>query len=117
MKRTLLIVILVFITSLLLAQNPGQHWKKYQAPEEAGWSSEKLEIAKKYYDELNFVLDNYYREDVIFPIIDSTANHIQGAYNIDPFLGGAGIKLELEVAKLKALISERIQFYRENLRD
>jgi spore coat protein H len=75
------------------------------------------DIQKKYYDELNFILDNYYKEDVIFPIIDSTAVHIQGAYNIDPFLGGAGKKLEREVAKLKALVSERIQFFRDNLRD
>jgi spore coat protein CotH len=78
---------------------------------------QNTDIQQKYNDELIFILDNYYREDIIFPIIDSTAVHIAYAYEIDPFLGGAGRKLDDEVAKLKCLISERIKFFRENLGD
>ncbi len=42
----------VFSFNLLLAQNPQNVWQQYKSPEEAGWSSAKLNEAKKLYDSL-----------------------------------------------------------------
>ena len=47
------LVLIVLITSGLLAQDPQQSWRQYANPEEAGFSSEKLAQAKAYYDSLN----------------------------------------------------------------
>ncbi|MEM8967863.1 MAG: hypothetical protein AAGE93_15700, partial [Bacteroidota bacterium] len=30
---------------------PEQHWKKYKTPEDAGWSTKKLEEAKRFWQE------------------------------------------------------------------
>jgi len=66
-------------------------------------------LKEKYKAELRFDLDHYFREDVIFPIIDSTARYIEPAYNLDPFLGRGGYSLEDQVNELKLYISNRIE--------
>jgi hypothetical protein len=33
-------------------QNPGEHWQQYKFVEQAGFSSEKLQVAKEYHDSL-----------------------------------------------------------------
>lgn len=43
----------MLVASLTLGQNPQQHWQQFAAPEEAGFSSEKIAEAKAYYDSLN----------------------------------------------------------------
>ena len=72
-------------------------------------------IRAKYEAELNLILDNYFREDIIFPIIDSTSAHIADAYDLDPFLGAGGYNLEFQVTELKRFIADRILYFRENL--
>jgi CubicO group peptidase (beta-lactamase class C family) len=54
LNRYLVILLQVMLfASLTLAQNPQQHWQQFAAPEEAGFSSEKIAEAKAYYDSLN----------------------------------------------------------------
>lgn len=48
-----LIFLLLFMSNCLVAQNPKEKWKKYKYIEQSGFSSEKLAIAKSYYDSLN----------------------------------------------------------------
>ncbi len=79
--------------------------------------SQNQTIREKYVTELQFNLDNYFREDIIFPIIDSTAMHIKQAYNLDPFLGSGGHNLEYQVNELKQFITERIEFFRGYIDD
>ena len=45
---SLYIFFFFFLPSLLTAQNPGVSWMQYAVPEEAGWSSEKLEEARQF---------------------------------------------------------------------
>ena len=74
-------------------------------------------VKQKYMAELRFDLENYFREDVIFPIIDSTAAHIRQAYDLDPFLGGGGYNLDVQVNELKMFISNRIDFLHEYIQE
>ena len=69
-------------------------------------------VKEKYLLEVQYDLDNYFREDVLFPIIDSTALYIKQAYYLDPFLGGGGYNLDYQVSELKSFISNRISFLR-----
>jgi CubicO group peptidase (beta-lactamase class C family) len=50
--KTLCAALLALLLGALgaAAQNPGGVWEKYATPEEAGWSSSKLEAAKALYD-------------------------------------------------------------------
>jgi spore coat protein H len=73
-------------------------------------------VKEKYLTEVQFILNNYFREDIIFPIIDSTVVHIKNAYNIDPFLGG-GKNLDSRVNELKEFISNRIIFLKGEMSD
>ncbi len=43
---------LLLFTGILNAQNPGESWMQYAIPEEAGWSSEKLEKARLFADSI-----------------------------------------------------------------
>ncbi len=47
------ILLLLLLVTWAAAQNPQKVWEQYKTPEEAGWSSEKLEQAKKLYDSLD----------------------------------------------------------------
>lgn len=47
------ILIVLLLTSWAIARNPQETWEQYKTPEEAGWSSEKLEQAKELYDSLD----------------------------------------------------------------
>ncbi|MGB7062177.1 MAG: serine hydrolase [Candidatus Zixiibacteriota bacterium] len=47
------ILIVLLLTSWAIARNPQETWEQYKSPEEAGWSSEKLEQAKELYDSLD----------------------------------------------------------------
>ena len=54
LKRFFAIFLFIsLIISSALAQNPRDHWQQYGAPEEAGFSTEKLAQAKAYYDSLD----------------------------------------------------------------
>ena len=77
--------------------------------------SKNQNIRDKYKAEINYLLDNSFREDVLFPIIDSTAAYIEKAYNLDPYLGAGGYNLNTQVNQLKESISNRISFYMENI--
>lgn len=48
-----IILVLVFLFSASIAQNPGKPWQQYANPEEAGFSSEQLNKAKALYDSLD----------------------------------------------------------------
>ncbi len=76
---------------------------------------ENQNVKNKYKEELQLLLDNYFREEIIFPVIDSTAVHISEAYSIDPFLGRGGYNLDYQVNELKNYISNRIAFFKNNL--
>jgi CubicO group peptidase (beta-lactamase class C family) len=41
-----------FISTIVLAQNPGAQWLQYKTPEEAGWSSTELDKARQCFDTL-----------------------------------------------------------------
>jgi CubicO group peptidase (beta-lactamase class C family) len=47
------ILLLLLLATGAIAQNPQEAWEQYKTPEEAGWSSEKLEQAKELYDSLD----------------------------------------------------------------
>jgi CubicO group peptidase (beta-lactamase class C family) len=47
------ILLLLLLATCALAQNPQETWEQYKTPEEAGWSSEKLEQARILYDSLD----------------------------------------------------------------
>lgn len=51
--RNVIILLILCIGSNVIAQNPKENWKKYKHIEQSGFSSEKLAIAKTYYDSLN----------------------------------------------------------------
>jgi len=51
--RNVIILLILCIGSNVIAQNPKENWKKYKHIEQSGFSSEKLAIAKIYYDSLN----------------------------------------------------------------
>jgi hypothetical protein len=74
-------------------------------------------VKEKYLIEVQLNLDNYFREDIIFPIIDSTVVHIRKAYQIDPLLGAGGQNFDYRVNELKEFISNRIIFLRDELSD
>lgn len=55
MKKLLFYSYLLLSVSIFAQKStyfPKGNWKKYQSLEEAGWSKEKLDIAKKYYDSI-----------------------------------------------------------------
>lgn len=76
---------------------------------------ENQNIRDKYVAEIHLLLDNYFREDILFPIIDSTAAQIETAYNLDPFLGSGGYNLDFQVNQLKEVIRNQITFFRDNI--
>jgi CubicO group peptidase (beta-lactamase class C family) len=41
-----------FVSTIVLAQNPGAQWLQYKTPEEAGWSSMEIDKARQYFDSL-----------------------------------------------------------------
>lgn len=54
LNRIVVTILLVLVlASCAIAQNPQEAWEQYKTPEEAGWSSEKLEQAKRLYDSLD----------------------------------------------------------------
>jgi len=50
---TILIIIILLLNNYTYSQNPKENWEKYTQIEQAGFSKEKLAIAKTYYDSLN----------------------------------------------------------------
>jgi CubicO group peptidase (beta-lactamase class C family) len=47
------VLLVLLLASWGIAQNPQERWEQYKTPEEAGWSSEKLEQARALYDSLD----------------------------------------------------------------
>ena len=68
-----------------------------------------------YKSKLQDFVNRIYTEENIFPLIDSTANVIEDAYNIDPFLGAGPFNFEEEISKLKIYFSDRRQFFLSEL--
>ena len=46
------ILVVLLLACCATAQSPQETWEQYKTPEEAGWSSQKLEQAKRLYDSL-----------------------------------------------------------------
>lgn len=116
MKKLILRLLLVlFATTVVTAQKnsdfPGKTWKKYADVTQGGWSKEKLEIAKKYYDSISassfMVVDKkgrvvvawgeYEREFIIHSCRKSFISALYGVYsdrgkiNLNKTLGELGI--------------------------
>jgi len=49
------ILLVILLSSIAFAQNPDKSWQQYATPEEAGFSSERLNKAKALYDSLDAV--------------------------------------------------------------
>lgn len=49
----MMLLLLILLISVVLAQNPQQHWQQFATPEEAGFDPGKIAAAKEYYDSLN----------------------------------------------------------------
>ncbi len=71
-------------------------------------------VRKLYVDYCHYLLDNIFREDVLFPVIDATASSIRDAYELDPYLGGL-YDLDEETARLKAMITARRNYYLQEI--
>jgi CubicO group peptidase (beta-lactamase class C family) len=54
-RMVMSVLLLLFLTAGALAQNPQETWEQYKTPEDAGWSSQKLEQARILYDSLDAV--------------------------------------------------------------
>jgi spore coat protein CotH len=65
------------------------------------------DISDRYEYVIKNILHNYFKEDNLFPVIDSVYNRIKNIYNADPFLGGGGINLQTETDNLKEFIRNR----------
>ncbi|KAA3614877.1 MAG: hypothetical protein D8M58_10505 [Calditrichaeota bacterium] len=63
-----------------------------------------------YKKKLQIFTEQFYTEDNIFPLIDSTVAIIRDGYDIDPHLGNGIYNLDEQVNKLKDFISNRRQF-------
>ena len=50
---TILIISFLLLNQFAYSQNPKAHWEKYKEIEQAGFSKEKLALAKNYYDSLH----------------------------------------------------------------
>ncbi|MCK9281025.1 MAG: CotH kinase family protein [Melioribacteraceae bacterium] len=72
-----------------------------------------------YLNRMQLFLNKYFTEEELFPIINSTAEKIEEAYNLDPYLGGKGNNFSAEISELKNYIKSRksyiTQIIRENL--
>lgn len=68
-----------------------------------------------YKAELQSALMTQFTESKLFPMIDSVATRIRSAYNLDPYLGQAGISLDQECATLRAFITNRRTYLLSNL--
>ncbi|MEO8398645.1 MAG: CotH kinase family protein, partial [Ignavibacteriaceae bacterium] len=79
-----------------------------------------FDIYKNY---LIYILNNIFKENILFHVIDSEYGKIKDGYYLDPYLGLAGNNLENEIVKIKNFVSDRRQqmlnginnfVYREN---
>lgn len=68
-----------------------------------------------YKTDLRNILNNYFTEEKLYPIIDSAYIKIKDAYSCDPYLGGNGISLENEISKVKCFIKERRAYLLNNI--
>ena len=60
-------------------------------------------------------MEKIFNKENIFPIIDSTANVIRDAYNLDPYLGKGGRYIfDQEIDDLKNYIIQRINYFDNN---
>ncbi len=70
---------------------------------------------EEYKNNVKYLLSTLFTEEYIFPIIDSTASVIREGYNIDPYLGAGRYNFDKEISILKQYISERRQFFINNI--
>ncbi|MFA7288310.1 MAG: CotH kinase family protein [Melioribacteraceae bacterium] len=81
--------------------------------------SQNKELKDYYLNRMRFFLNTYFTEEELFPIINSTAEKIEEAYNLDPYLGGLGNNFFTEISELKNYIKSQktyiTQIIRENL--
>ncbi len=53
-QKYIILICSIFLLNIYsYSQNPKKNWKRYKHVEQSGFSIEKLDIAKKYYDSLN----------------------------------------------------------------
>ncbi len=73
------------------------------------------QVVEEYKNKVKYLLSTVFTKKYIFPIIDSTASVIRDGYNIDPYLGAGRYNFEEEINALKQFISERRQFFINNI--
>lgn len=65
---------------------------------------------------VNQIVNLYFNENFLFPVIEDTALKIKDAYNIDPYLGKEGrYNFDNEVSQLKYFISNRYNEIKDEL--
>lgn len=70
---------------------------------------------KRYKELSHNIIDSVFTETELFPFIDSTAESIREAYNIDRTLGNGNYHLDEEIEKLKTIITKRRNYFIENI--
>lgn len=73
------------------------------------------ELFEQYKSTVILHLNHLLNEDVLFPIIDSTASYIEEGYNLDSFLGNGRFNLKDKIGELKLLIVNRKKYLLDNL--
>lgn len=68
-----------------------------------------------YKQEMKNILEKYFTEENLFPVIDENYNKIKSVYNFDPWLKMNGYNLEKEVSELKNFIISRRIFLLKDL--
>ncbi|PLX32012.1 MAG: hypothetical protein C0600_04005 [Ignavibacteria bacterium] len=68
-----------------------------------------------YKREIRHVIDDVLDPEKVFPVLDAFAARIVEAHAADPYLGEAGISLEVESNRLKENLMKRRTFFRNNL--
>lgn len=63
-----------------------------------------------YKQEMKDILEKYFTESNLYPVIDNIYNKIKDAYNLDPWLRMNGYNLENEINEIKNFIAERRKY-------
>lgn len=73
-------------------------------------------VREKYKNIMVNLVQNYFNETYLFPLIDFYSSRIREAYHLDPFLGKLGrYNFDYEITQLKAFISSRYDNIRQEL--
>ena len=72
-------------------------------------------IKQRYKTIIKELTNTIFKEDNIYPVIDSAAAVIKNAYNIDPYLGDGRYNFASEINDLKTYIKNRRTFFINNI--